>query len=117
MQGSNDPLRPFGSSMAVGSSRMMHCGRIAMTPAMATLCFCPPDSLLGDFKRYAVMPTASRLWSTLPDLVRWLHKILRSKTYIFFHNVADDLVIRVLEHHTGSLAGYPRYGHHPQYSY
>lgn len=37
--------------------RIQHCsrliqhnalGRIATTPAMATLCFCPPDSLFGD---------------------------------------------------------------------
>ena len=44
-------FRPLGSSMAVGSSRTMHSGRMAMTPAMATRCFWPPESRLGDFSR------------------------------------------------------------------
>ncbi len=30
-------LRPFGSSIAVGSSSTIHSGFIAMTPAIATL--------------------------------------------------------------------------------
>ena len=42
----------------------MHCGRIAITPAIATLCFWPPDSLLGDCFLYAVIPTAFKLSST-----------------------------------------------------
>ena len=50
--------------MAVGSSRMMHLGSIAITPAIETLCFCPPESLLGDFLRCSSMPTAARLSST-----------------------------------------------------
>ena len=36
--------RPAGSSMAVASSRTMHSGAMAMTPAMATRCFCPPPT-------------------------------------------------------------------------
>ena len=51
--------RPFGSSIAVGSSIIMHFGFIATTPAIATRCFCPPESLLGEYSRYAVIPTAS----------------------------------------------------------
>ena len=30
-------------SMAVGSSNTIHSGSIAMIPAIATLCFCPPE--------------------------------------------------------------------------
>lgn len=37
-------FRPLGSSMAVGSSKTMHRGSRASTPAMATLCFWPPES-------------------------------------------------------------------------
>ena len=37
-------LRPLGSSIAVGSSNMIHFGFIAKTPAMAIRCFCPPDN-------------------------------------------------------------------------
>ena len=51
--------RPFGSSMAVDSSKIMIFGRMASTPAMAMRCFCPPDSLAGVEWRNACMPTAS----------------------------------------------------------
>ena len=44
--------------------RVAIAGVMAMTPAMATRCFWPPESLLGDWRRYAVIPTASRLRST-----------------------------------------------------
>ncbi len=38
------PLRPRGSSMADASSSTSTFGCMANTPAMATRCFCPPDS-------------------------------------------------------------------------
>ena len=57
-------LRPLGSSIAVGSSSMMHLGCMAITPAMETLCFCPSDSLFGENLRYLYIPTAFRLSST-----------------------------------------------------
>ena len=41
--------RPAGSSIAVASSSTMHSGSMAMTPAMATRRFCPPESAKGDF--------------------------------------------------------------------
>ena len=41
---------------------------MASTPAMDTLCFCPPDSLLGECLRYSYMPTAFRLSSTLSQI-------------------------------------------------
>ena len=56
--------RPMGSSMAVGSSSTMHRGCMAMTPAMATRCFCPPESRWGACSRYSYMPTAFRASST-----------------------------------------------------
>ena len=40
--------RPAGSSPAVGSSRIMTSGRIAMTPAIAARRFCPPESSNGE---------------------------------------------------------------------
>ena len=43
--------RPMGSSMAVGSSSTTHRGRMAMTPAMATRCFCPPERRWGACSR------------------------------------------------------------------
>ena len=39
---------PSGSSPAVGSSRIRYSGRIARTPAIATLLFCPPESSNGE---------------------------------------------------------------------
>ena len=42
----------------------MHFGFIATIPAIATLCFCPPDSLFGDWFLKAYIPTAFRLFST-----------------------------------------------------
>ena len=57
-------LRPLGSSMAVGSSNTMHLGCMASTPAIDTLCFCPPDSLFGEYFRYSYIPTARKLSST-----------------------------------------------------
>jgi energy-coupling factor transport system ATP-binding protein len=51
--------RPLGSRPAVGSSRMSTLGRIAITPAMATLLFWPPESSKGDlFSRLSSMPTS-----------------------------------------------------------
>ncbi len=48
--------RPTGSSMAVGSSRTTQRGCMARTPAMATRCFCPPESRCGACSRYSYMP-------------------------------------------------------------
>ena len=56
--------RPMGSSMAVGSSRTMHRGSMAMTPAMAMRCFCPPERRWGACSRYWYMPTAFNASST-----------------------------------------------------
>ena len=50
--------------MAVGSSSTMHFVSMAMTPAMATRCFCPPESLWGACSRYSYMSTALRAAST-----------------------------------------------------
>ena len=43
--------RPRGSSMAVDSSRIRQSGRMAITPAMATRCFCGTIKRWG-FKSY-----------------------------------------------------------------
>ena len=57
-------FRPTGSSIAVGSSRMMHWGCMAMTPAMDTRCFWPPERWSGEYFLYSSIPTALRLSST-----------------------------------------------------
>ena len=46
--------------MAVGSSNTIHSGSIAMIPAIATLCFCPPERWLGLASLYAIIPTPVR---------------------------------------------------------
>ena len=60
--------RPPGSSIAVGSSSTMHFGFIAITPAIATRCFWPPESLFGELSRYSHMPTAFRAFRTLSQI-------------------------------------------------
>ena len=49
-----------GSSALVGSSKRMTSGSIAKARAMATRCFCPPESWRGFAFTYASMPTFSR---------------------------------------------------------
>ncbi|EMF48810.1 ABC transporter ATP-binding protein [Streptococcus parauberis KRS-02109] len=39
--------RPFGSNILVASSKTIIIGLRATAPAMATLCFCPPDKRAG----------------------------------------------------------------------
>ena len=46
--------------MAVGSSNTIHSGSIAMIPAIATLCFCPPERWLGLASLCAIIPTPVR---------------------------------------------------------
>ena len=46
----------WGSSREVGSSRIISLGLMAITPARATLCFCPSESSWGARKASEVMP-------------------------------------------------------------
>ncbi len=48
-----------GSSADVASSNSMTCGRMAKERAMATRCFCPPDSDLGMASAFCANPTVS----------------------------------------------------------
>lgn len=50
---------PAGSRFAVGSSSRMSPGSIAITPASARRCFCPPDSSEVDCDKRRFSPTAS----------------------------------------------------------
>ena len=59
---------PPGSSIAVDSSKMIHSGSIAITPAMATRCFCPPESLCGSCLAYSSIPTSPSTLSTRQPL-------------------------------------------------
>ena len=51
--------------MAVASSSTSTSGSIASMPAMAILCFWPPESMLGAACAYSLMPTAASEASTL----------------------------------------------------
>ena len=44
----------------------------------------------------------------LPDLLRRHTHILGAESHIFFHYLADNLIIRVLKNHSGSLADFPQ---------
>ena len=50
--------------MAVASSSTTHSGAMAITPAMATRCFCPPESRWGAWRVNSDMPTAAKASST-----------------------------------------------------
>ena len=50
--------------MAVDSSSTMQAGSMAMTPAMAMRCFCPPERWWGAWRVNASMPTAFRAAAT-----------------------------------------------------
>ncbi len=49
-----------GSRALVGSSNKMTSGSIARVRAMATRCFCPPESSLGMLFFFSAKPTARR---------------------------------------------------------
>ena len=51
--------RPSGSSILVASSKIIISGRRATTPAMATRCFCPPESLAGSRLAKSIIRTFS----------------------------------------------------------
>ena len=56
--------RPFGSNIDVASSSMIISGLNATIPAIATRCFCPPDSRAGSFVLNLVISTRERAVST-----------------------------------------------------
>ena len=58
-------LRPDGSNIAVGSSSTIHFGFMASTPAIATLCFWPPDKWFGESLRLFSIFTILRASFTL----------------------------------------------------
>ena len=53
-------IRPFGSSIEVASSKIITEGSKAVTPAIATRCFCPPESRAGSFVLKSLIFTISR---------------------------------------------------------
>ena len=56
---------PAGSNPAVGSSRINTLGSMAMTPAMATRRFCPPESSEGERARISSLrPAKAAAWHT-----------------------------------------------------
>ena len=56
---------PDGSSIAVASSNIIHFGLIAIIPAIATLCFWPPDNKCGCLSFNSVIPTLAKASLTL----------------------------------------------------
>ncbi|AIU70177.1 hypothetical protein TEU_07435 [Thermococcus eurythermalis] len=59
---------PSGSSWDVGSSRTRWLGFIAITDAMASLCFSPPLRFGGNSSSRPLRPTTFRAHSTLPAI-------------------------------------------------
>ena len=45
---------------------------------------------------------------TFPDLLRGNSHVLRAKAHILFYHLTDDLIIRVLENHSGFLSDIPK---------
>ena len=81
---------------------------MATTPAMATLCFWPPDSLLGEWCRYFSILTAFRLSSTRCQISSvGTPMFFRPEAHVLFHYRTDNLIVRVLEHHARALAHVP----------
>ena len=100
---------PFGSSIAVGSSSTIHFGRIAMTPAIATLCFCPPDNLFGEWWRYSIIqPLQVYLPSLSARSPLSARQVLRTNPTSSSTTVPIDLIIRILEYHSGALTYIPQ---------
>ena len=60
-----------GSSAAVGSSRTKTRGRMARMAAMATFCFCPPESVAISRSRRSLMPTVSSVSLTRCSIWSW----------------------------------------------
>ena len=60
-----------GSSAAVGSSSTSTRGRMARMAAMATFCFCPPESVAISRSRRLEMPTVSSVWTTRSSIWSW----------------------------------------------
>ena len=85
---------------------LMHFGFIATIPAIATLCFCPPESLLGEaFLKLIHANCLKALFYSFPYFFCW-------NTYIFWTeslplhllSVPTNLIIRILKYHTSSLS-------------
>ncbi len=97
----------FFSSISDQASQLAHpvqytLGRIALTPAIATLCFCPRTiySVNGDgiqssqpLSGYLPLSARSPL-SARPGS--------RTKSHVFFNDRSYDLIIRILEYHSGA---------------
>ena len=52
-----DEVYPVLTPMAVDSSRIRQSGRMAITPAMAPRCFCPPDTSYGNLSSRSEIPS------------------------------------------------------------
>ena len=99
------PRRPTGSSMAVDSSNTMIFGRMASTPAMATRCFWPPESMDGDGSARSAMPTSRSASSTRRRISLGGHAhVFQAEGAVLFHDGRYDLIIRILKHHAAARA-------------
>ena len=102
--------RPTGSRPAVGSSRMRTSGSMAMTPAMATRRFWPPESSKGDFSSMLLRqaPRTRRLPATRRSTSsgRQAH-VLGAEGDVLVDRLLKQLVLRVLEHQPHLEPGLP----------
>ena len=90
---------------------------IAITPAIATLCFLTSRELIRSGPGMKSSGRRKALLHPFPDFIGRARRFFRSKADILFHHISDDLVIRVLEYHTGFLADLPDIPPHLSSSY
>ena len=75
-----------------------------MTPAIATRCFCPPEQVRRMLAQLIHADLAESRIHAAADLLRRDAEVFGAKRHIVLHDVCDDLVIRVLEHHADVAA-------------
>ena len=101
-------LRPFGSSMAVGSSNIMQAGFMATTPAMAILLFLSSRKQVRRLSsEFSHIHIAEGFIYSAADFFRFHSKVLRSKGDVIFNDGRNQLVIGVLKYHAGRLPYVP----------
>ena len=74
----------------------MHFGLMASIPAMATLCFWPPDSKAAYFL-YSTCQSYPAPHRPVSDFLRRYSEVLRAERDILLYNRPHYLVVRVLE--------------------
>ena len=75
--------------------------RMAITPAMATRRFCPPESSKGDLSQHVLAsgrPSSAASRTRAVDLVVVQAHVFRAEGDVLIHRLLKELILRVLEH-------------------